>query len=139
MIKKIIYIVLFLILVAVSAGIYLWNKPHRNIAAAKEDFTLNSADFYKEYSTDENSANKKYLNKIIKVSGKVVELQLENPDEPTIALETKTEGMTVSCGFNKESLLELKSLKIGENVIIKGKCDGLSMFGIVITQCILEK
>lgn len=139
MIKKIVYLVLILVLAGVTTGIYLWNKPHRNIAAAKEDFTLAAADFYKEYSTDENSGNLKYLNKVIVVSGTIAELQLENPDEPTIALETGAEGSTINCGFKKEFYNDLKSLKTGDIVKIKGKCDGISMFGIVITQCNLEK
>lgn len=139
MIKKIIYAVFFLIIAAGVIGYYMWNKPHKNIAAAKEDYAISAEDFYKEYSANEVASNSKYLNKVISVSGKIVEIQLENPDEPTLALKTAEEGMTVSCGFNKEWLKELKSLKIGNTIKIKGKCDGLGMFGIVITQCNLEK
>ncbi|NUM31938.1 MAG: hypothetical protein HUU47_06405 [Bacteroidetes bacterium] len=139
MIKKIIYIFLFFIIAAIATGIYLWNKPHKNIETTKEDFVLSAVDFYKEYSADETTANKKYLNKVIIVSGKIAEIQLENPDEPSIAIETGTDESTINCGFKKEFLNDLKALKTGEIVKIKGKCDGFSMFGIVFTQCNLEK
>ena len=47
--------------------------------------------------------------------------------------------MTVSCGFKKELLSEVKKLKPNDKIKIKGKCDGMGMFGVVITQCSLIK
>ena len=47
--------------------------------------------------------------------------------------------MTVSCGFKKELLNEIKKLKQNDKIKIKGKCDGMGMFGVVITQCSLIK
>ncbi len=118
---------------------YLWNKPHRDIAAAKEDFIISATDFYKEYSANETSANAKYLDKVIAVEGVISAIELENADEPTVALITATPDMTVSCGFKKELLSEVKKLKPNDKIKIKGKCDGMGMFGVVITQCSLIK
>lgn len=118
-------------------GYFMWNKPHKDISAAKEDFTITADSFYKEYSMNETAANEKYLNKVIEVKGSVADLELENADEPTVALSTATEDMTISCGFKKELLKDVNKLKIGDKIKIKGKCDGLGMFGIVITQCSL--
>ncbi|MFM9946293.1 MAG: OB-fold protein [Bacteroidia bacterium] len=118
---------------------YMWNKPPRNIAAAKEDFILSASDFNKEYTIDENAANTKYLEKVIAVKGTVFEIQLENEDEPTVALATDEEGTTILCGFKKELLPEVKKLNPGDKIKVKGKCDGKGMFGIVITQCSLIK
>lgn len=117
----------------------MWNKPHKDIAAAKEDFILSSTDFYKEYSANETTANTKYLDKVIAVEGTISAIELENADEPTVALTTGTVDMTVSCGFKKELLNEIKKLKQNDKIKIKGKCDGMGMFGIVITQCSLIK
>ena len=68
MVKK---IILFIIIIGIIGAIvmYLWNKPHRDIAAAKEDFIISATDFYKEYSANETSANAKYLDKVIAVEG----------------------------------------------------------------------
>lgn len=134
-----IYLALFVIIAAIATGVYLWNKPHRNIEKSKEDFAISAIDFYTEYSTDENNSNTKYLNKIIIVSGIITELQIENTEEPTVALKTSDESMTISCGFDKKWINDLKILKIGAEVKIKGKCDGLGMFGIVFTKCNIEK
>lgn len=134
-------IILFIIVIGIIASIafYMWNKPHKDIAAAKEDFILTSTDFYKEYVANETTANTKYLDKVIAVEGTISAIELENADEPTVALTTGTADMTVSCGFKKELLNEIKKLKQNDKIKIKGKCDGMGMFGIVITQCSLIK
>ncbi len=134
-------IILFILVIGIIASIafYMWNKPHKDIAAAKEDFILTSTDFYKEYVANETTANTKYLDKVIAVEGTISAIELENADEPTVALTTGTADMTVSCGFKKELLNEIKKLKQNDKIKIKGKCDGMGMFGVVITQCSLIK
>ena len=134
-------IILFILVIGIIASIafYMWNKPHKDIAAAKEDFILTSTDFYKEYVANETTANTKYLDKVIAVEGTISAIELENADEPTVALTTGTADMTVSCGFKKELLNEIKKLKQNDKIKIKGKCDGMVMFGVVITQCSLIK
>lgn len=138
MLKRIILFVLIIGIIGAIAN-YMWNKPHKDIAAAKEDFILSASEFYKEYSNDEAASNAKYLEKVIAVEGVVFEIQLENEDEPTIALSTAEADITVRCGFKKELLEDVKNLKVGDKIKIKGKCDGMDMFGIVMTQCSLIK
>lgn len=134
-------IILFIIIIGIigTIAMYLYNKPPRNIAAAKEDFIISSVDFNKEYAANETAANTKYLEKVIAVEGVVSEIQLENADEPTVALATGEADNTILCGFKKDLLNEVKGLKAGDKIKIKGKCDGKGMFGIVITQCSLIK
>jgi len=140
MAKKIVYLLLILAAIGAFIGYRMWNKPHKDIANAKEDFFISASALSKEYNASEESANAKYLEKVISVSGKVSELQLENADEPTVALATDAEDKTVQCGFKKEFLNDIKNLKSGDNIKIKGKCDGMDMFGgVVLTQCSLIK
>ena len=133
--KRIFFTVLVLALVGGGIYYYVINKSHRDIKNTTEDFLISSTDLYKEYSTDETASNAKYLDKIIAVEGTVAELQLENPEEPTVAVSTGVEGMTVSCGFVKDSKAKVETLKPGQKIKIKGKCDGMGMFGVVLTQC----
>jgi len=132
-------IILFIIIIGIIGVIAykMWNKPHRDIAAAKKDFTISADAFYKEYEKDETAANTKYLEKIIEVKGVVLDIELENPQEPTVALSTSQPDITVRCGFKKELIDEIKKLKANEVIKIKGKCDGMDMFGVVLTQCVL--
>ncbi|MCB9252154.1 MAG: hypothetical protein H6605_06775 [Flavobacteriales bacterium] len=139
MVKRIIISVVVLLIMGFVVQLYLFNKPHKNIAKAKEDFVLSSAEFYREYSDNEEASNQKYLEKVIVLEGNAVEIQLENEDEPTIAVATAEEGINIRCGFKKELINEVKAVSIGNKIRVKGKCDGMDMFGIVMTQCSFVK
>jgi len=139
MFKKILFTVLIFMILGLAVGYYLWNKPPRNIATAPVQVYISAIELYKAYAANEEASNAKYLAKVIAVEGTVVELQLENEEEPTVALATDVADITVRCGFKKELLLEVKALKPGDKIKIKGKCDGLDMFGMVFTQCTLTK
>jgi hypothetical protein len=139
MFKKILITVFIFIILGAAVGFYLWNKPPRNISTAPVEVYISAIELYKAYAANEEASNAKYLAKVIAVEGTVVELQLENEEEPTVALATETEDITVRCGFKKELLPDVKALKPGDKIKIKGKCDGLDMFGMVFTQCTLTK
>ena len=136
--KIILLSLLFIILILVGAGIYYWNKGPRDIAASEVDIYIDAEKFYQEYAADETASNTKYLNKVIAVKGMVSSLELENPEEPTVDLKADSADHTVRCGFKKELLPDVKKLKAGDQIKIKGKCDGIDLFGSpVITQCSL--
>lgn len=134
--KKILFSILILGLIGASIGFYLYTKPPRDISSTKEDFVLNVEEFYKEFMTNEASANTKYLNKVIIVEGIVTEIQLENSEEPTLSISSQNGDSKLTCGFNKNLTSTITSLKSGNKVTLKGKCDGKNMFDeIVFTQC----
>ena len=134
-------IILFIIIVGIigSIALYMYNKPPRNIAGEKEDFVLTANDLYKEYEANDSAANAKYLEKVVAVKGIILEIELENEEEPTVALKTTNPDITVRCGFKKEFLANIRKLKSGDRIKIKGKCDGMDMFGVVMTQCTIIK
>ena len=63
--KKIIKIGIIVIvvglLIAGSVGYYMFNQPHRDVQSMKADLQMESSELVKEYLTDANSANEKYL------------------------------------------------------------------------------
>ncbi len=140
--KKKIFLSIFIVgLIGVAIGFYLYTKPPRDISTTKEDFVLKAEDFYDEFMINETEANKKYLNKVIVIEGFVSEILLENSEEPTLAISSKNGMSKLTCGFKKEWLSAIKSLKAGNSLTLKGKCDGKNMFDeVVLTQCsFLEK
>lgn len=68
--KKVAILVILLVLVAVAAYKYTY-KPHRDIAAEEGSFTVTADKIFSEFQADENSANAKYLDKTIDVSGTI--------------------------------------------------------------------
>ncbi len=125
------------LLVGVGAVYYVFNMPQRNVKKEKAAFTMTAEELFTEYSSDETIGNEKFADKVIQVTGEIVEIA-PGENETTIVLLDPMEG--VSCALdsiivadNKE---KIDKLKIGDEITLKGKCDGIDMImGVVLTRC----
>lgn len=111
----------------VGLGVYKYlNKPHRNVLESKVDIALNAVEILTDFQNNSSQANQKYLNKIIVVSGEVINQESDNV----------TIDPGVTCYFlvsNDEELFgELK---------IKGRCIGYDelLEVVKLDQCTLIK
>ena len=132
-------------LIIVASGIvlgaatvyYVFNKPHRNIEDATPSFFMTAKNLYNEFNTNEKAANLKYGDKIIQVSGKIVEISGKGYNQ-TIVLNDELKA--VSCALDSLAIVKdkniISSLTTGDSITLKGKCDGLDMImGVVLTRC----
>ncbi|SHG72372.1 tRNA_anti-like [Flavobacterium fluvii] len=68
--KNKIIIILFILLIVGVVGIYLYTyKEHRDITNEKESYSIAVTDIFLEFQANEISANRKYLDKTIEVTG----------------------------------------------------------------------
>lgn len=141
--KKFLKIGLILFCIGLIAGtgtyIYVFHKPHRNIAKEKPAYIVDAHSFYSEFSSDENSGYQKYGNQVIQLTGKVVNVAIEK-NNASITLLDEMEG--ISCSFDSLSMVKnldkLRQVKSGDEVILKGQCDGYDMLmGVVLSRCVL--
>jgi len=103
-------ILFFLLICVVSFGVYSYvYKSHRNISDEKASYTFKTNQLIEEYSRDENSANSKYLDKVIVVSGKVTQI---NTTEKSITLDEKLSGLVID---------DLSTVKVDDSIILKGR------------------
>ena len=137
------YLKIFLILALVggivggSVVYYVFNKPHRDVEGEAPTFTMAAEDFYNDYNADEEAGNTKYLNQVIQVNGAIADITKDGV-EMTIILNNDMEG--VSCALDSAAVVNnhdmLENLEIGDDITLKGKCDGFDMImGIVLTKC----
>jgi len=143
MMKKRLKIFLIIAVVGLVIGLstvyYVFNKPHRNIEKEAPSFTLEAKVLYYEYNNDEELSNQKFADKVIQVNGKIVELSIEGY-QISVVLNDEMEG--ISCALDSLTIDQNKSvintLKIGDNITLKGKCDGFDMImGVVLTRCFI--
>jgi len=125
------------IVVGLAVVYYVFNKPHRDVAGEKPSYTVQAKAIFSEYSEDEIAGNEKYGDKVIQVTGIIVDIVKEGT-EVSIVLNDEMEG--VSCALNTETIEKNKekinSIKVGDIISLKGKCDGFDMImGVVLTQC----
>ena len=114
---------------------FLKTAPSMHKQDAK--YRLTAVKLYNEFDTDEEKANKSYLNQVVEVTGTVVNIQTSDILNPIIALETAGYGLVNVTLVNADELKEYK-LNEGQIVTIKGECIGL-LLDVLITNAIIVK
>lgn len=135
--KRIIYILLAIACAGGAIGYYLWNKPQKDMQAAKADMAIDAAVLFNEFNTDETAANAKYLDKTVAVSGKVKESTKTEDGTVKVSLETGSE-FGVFCELDPLSQHARTDFPAGETVTFKGICTGLN-FDVQLTRCVEVK
>jgi flagellar basal body-associated protein FliL len=121
--------ILILLLIVIAIGIYFYTyKGHRDIAAEKESYAIAVTEIFKEFQSNEVTANSKYLNKTIAVSG-----DLSNVDVATksIVINEKL--------FATFKELPPKKLQLHTKIKIKGRFIGYDALveELKMDQCVL--
>jgi hypothetical protein len=127
------------VLCALIVVLYVFFKPHRNIAKEKPAYILSAEKIYNDFSTQEDSSNIKYNNKAIELNDKIVNISIK----PNQAIITFINDMGVNCYFDSLTTAKLKDellkLTVGDSVKLKGQCNGYDMMGVQLTSCVLLK
>ncbi len=113
------------ILIGVSVFLYMFFMPHRDVQAAKTDFTLTSSQIVSEYLEDKDSANEKYLaddgdSKVLEISGEVSKISEDYNGQKVVLLKSKQDKAGVSATFMPETNDNLKGVVPGQNITVKG-------------------
>ena len=132
---KILLISLIVAIIGLFTALYLYNKPFLNVSKSKPDIILNSQVLLNDYQEDENLANKKYVDKLIQVTGEIVEISIDKGT--TIVTLKDFNGLsTIICHMLAEDNLKALKLEIGNEIIIKGICTGY-LLDIIMVKCVL--
>lgn len=117
-------------------GVYKVTMPHHNASGEQAVATLSATNLYNEFLNSENTANKKWLGKVIEVSG-VISSVGESGNYISINLKGSSEG-GVNCSILKKDLEPGDRFKTGDSITIKGKCTGFLM-DVNLVDCVVKK
>jgi len=115
--KKIVITFCLLALIGMAAGFYMWNKPHKDIANAAAIKT----DADKVFSADSITANKKFIQQVIQVSGTINSISKNQQNQTVVLIKTDTDGAYINCTVEQD----LNNLQVGQSISIKGICNGI--------------
>ncbi len=127
--KKMFYRILLVVIVLAAAGgiyaYYLWNMPHRDVAAAEIDYHIEATELVNEYLADERTANMKYLDesgdsKILAVTGTVHRVSKNMNDDVVVILKETGEKAGVQFTFSQDAGNDVAGLQKGDIATIKG-------------------
>lgn len=125
MMKKVFFILLFLIVAAFAVYQYVY-KSHRDIASEEANFTTTVAEVFKSFTTNDSLANVKYLDKTVVFRGKISNIDFSNK---IITVDEK-----LLARFNGKLP---ENLKLQDSIHLKGRLMGFDdlLEEIQMDQC----
>jgi len=118
--KRTIFAIITVLIVAGCGAIYyLWNKPHKDVVHANA-IKIAATELYNIFSTNSIKANTLYANKVVEISGEVMQVSKNQQDQQVILLKTAVVDASVNCTMEENA----GDVKQGSNIIIKGICSG---------------
>ena len=102
---------------------------------AEADMTIAAADLMAAFNQDETAANTKYLDKVVAVTGKVLEATT-NGEATVVSLDAADDLSAISCELDRFSKQNRTTFSPGEEITLKGICSGKTI-DVVLVQCVL--
>ncbi len=137
-IRKILIIGAIILAAVVGAAWYIFTDTFSDTSKVKAAYTLNAIDFIKEFQQNDSASNKKYAEQIITINGRVTEVE-QADTTVNIKMADTTTGSYVIFAFQQQDAANVKKLKQGDNVSIKGSCSGGVYSDILETEFITFK
>jgi hypothetical protein len=126
---------LFVLIIIVTGGFIgykMYNKPHRNVEAAK-GIAIAATQLITAYENNEADANSKYLDKVLEVTGEITEVSKNQKAETVITLKGTDMGGII-CTLEGTAVTEAKP---GTSVTIKGICTGY-LTDVVLVRSVVQ-
>jgi len=133
--KRIRFILVFLIvalIAAVAAWKYTFKKSESNVASHKTEVTIDAPELLQAFEINEDSANMKYLDKVILVSGTVGSISKDSLGY-TVYLKEEDAISGIVCSFDNASF-DSALVKPGSQINVKGICTGYLM-DVIMNKC----
>jgi hypothetical protein len=125
-----------LILAVIGFGFFYINQSKKGIDGIHAEFNISPEKLVQEFETNEEIANKKYLDKIILIEGKINSISTREDGPTTIVMNASNPMNSVSCELNKKESEKYLTIKNGDIIKIKGICSGLLM-DVVLVDCVI--
>ena len=115
-----------------------YNTPHSNIMGSTKDISLTADKIMDDFFSDESKANKRYLDKIIEVSGIISELKVVK-EKGIITLKTTQDFGNVLCHLSEDTSQDIQALSEGQRITLKGVCTGYLMDVILVKSEVINE
>jgi hypothetical protein len=101
-----------------GVGIWMWNKPHRNVQEEEPAFVGKTDAFSQFVQSANDSVRAGLLNQVVELQGQVAEI--ERSGDSTVALRLLSAEADVLCSFSGKSAVELPNLLPNQAVQLRG-------------------
>jgi hypothetical protein len=135
--KKLLLLALIVLVFGIAAYLFVFHKPHKNTFTLKAEYTITANELLQEFETDENSANSKYLGKIIQLEGEIVTVKnISGSYEISFVDELFGVTCLVDSIYAIQQSEKLEQLKVGDFIKVKGQCNGY-LSDVKLDRCVV--
>jgi hypothetical protein len=126
----------FFVFLAVGSG----DQDQKTSEVKKEEaaIQISAKQLYADYDSNEVAADEKYKGKILEVSGTVNDIAKDITDTIYVTLKGAEYFGDVQCFFSNEFTKEAAKLSKGQQLTVKGECDG-KMMNVLLKGCVIVK
>ena len=118
--------IVLVLLMATVYGWYQYNRTVQTLSNVDADFSVNATALINEFVSNEDSANKKYLNRILSVKGMIKNVETGS-GTGTIVLGDTTDMSAVRCVLDSSAAGSIAgSLQKGKVITVKGAITGFN-------------
>lgn len=135
---------IILLVIGAAAAWFIITREFEDTTKQEAAFTVNAMDLIKEFQVNDTIANAKYAEKIMTVKGRVSEFENADTTINIKMIDTLTDALIIFA-FQKENLMDVKKLKEGDSISIKGSCSGGTYSDILESEfinfkrCVINK
>jgi hypothetical protein len=125
--KKVLIALVALGLIGAGIGIYMFNKTVPSTASMNSDYIMGADELLSAFENDENSANLKYLDKVIQVQGSVEKFETKD-GKTTVYLNADNPLSNIICQLEEP----ISNITQGQSITLKGICTGYLMDVVLV-------
>ncbi|MBN1926631.1 MAG: hypothetical protein JW798_12425 [Prolixibacteraceae bacterium] len=136
--KILVIIVVVLALIVAGAWYYLMHMPEKNLANQTPDYIIAATDLALEYEGAPEVSDKKYIDRVVEVTGIVAEISKDQNDQTVIILQSPESFTGILCTLAEKEEKAARDIAAGDNITLKGICTGM-LFEVVLNRCVIVK
>jgi uncharacterized protein (DUF1330 family) len=109
----------------------------KDVTTQSPSIRISAKQLYADYEANGVAADQKYKGRILEVNGTIDTIDKDIMDTIFVTLKGDEYIGYVQCMFSKEYAGRAASLRKGQTVTIKGKCDG-KLMNVILRGCVLD-
>ena len=133
-VKIILYVLVMVIAFTAIVAAWMYFKPHASVRNKEAAYRLSAKQLAEAFLSNEEKANSRYTGKILEVEGYLQEITFHD-STVVLMLGDVSQSNGVSC-FLQGGSGDVRSLKAGNQVTVKGICSGF-LLDVVVEDCVL--
>lgn len=120
-----------------SCGLPASEEPRPTTVSQTSGIDITADALHTAYVENRVAGDKRFRGQVLNVSGRISDIQMYG-DLPVINLRASKGGGVIQCYFETDQGEVVTKIAPGQQVTIKGRCDGFIEGAVLIKECILK-